>query len=105
MGGTLEIGVFVAIANDLILILWGKSLQAVVNSNVAEMDKTGLEVEGKGNGGKSALFNLKDTSILYDLLDLLLWLQQMKSFETTIELSIDSANFKFPFSKRCNLSK
>ena len=29
MGGTLEIGVFVATANDLILILQGKGLQAV----------------------------------------------------------------------------
>ena len=74
MRGTLEINVFVAIANDLILILRGKGLQAVIDGNEAEMDETGLEAEGKGNGGKSALFNLKDTSILYDLLNLLLWL-------------------------------
>ena len=52
MRGTLEIGVFVAIANGLILILWGKGLQAVVNGNEAEMDGTGLEAEGKGNEGK-----------------------------------------------------
>ena len=68
----LEIRVFVAMANDLLIILRGKGLQAVINGNEAEMDETGLEVEGKGNGGNSALFNLKDTAILYDLLNLLL---------------------------------
>ena len=52
MRGTLEIGVFVAIANGLILILRGKGLQAVVNGNEAEMDGTGLEAEGKDNEGK-----------------------------------------------------
>ena len=105
MRGTPEIGVFVAIANDLILTLRGKGLQAVIDGNEAEMDETGLEAEGKGNGGKSALFNLKDTAILYDLLILLLWLRQMTSLETSIELNIDSANFRFPFSTRCNLSE
>ena len=64
MRGTLEIGVFVAIANDLILILRGKDLQAVIDGNEADMDETGLEAEEKGNGGKLALFNLKDTAIL-----------------------------------------
>ena len=64
MRETLEIGGFVGVANDLILILRGKGLQAVINGNKAEMDETGLETEGKGNGGKSALFNLKDTAIL-----------------------------------------
>ena len=54
MRGTLEIGVFVAITNSLILILRRKVLQAVINVNKAEMDET-------GNGGKSALFNLKDS--------------------------------------------
>ena len=68
MRETLEIGVFVAIATDLILILRGKGLQAVTDGNEAEMDETGLEAEGKGYGGKSVLFNLKDTAILYDLL-------------------------------------
>ena len=97
MGGTLEIGVFVAIANDLILILRGKGLQAVIDGNEAEMNETGLEAEGKGNGGKSALFNLKDTAILYDLLNLLLWLRQMTSLETYTELNIDSTNSRFPF--------
>ena len=63
MRGTLEIGVFVAIANELVLILRGKGLQAVINVNEAEMDETGLEAEGKGNGGKSTLFNLKETAI------------------------------------------
>ena len=63
MRGTLEVGVFVAISNDLLLIFWGKGLQAVINGNEAVMDETGLEAEGKGNGRKSALFNLKDTVI------------------------------------------
>ena len=63
MQGTLEIGVFVAIANDLVLILQGKGLQAVINENEAEMDETGLEAEGKGNRRKSALLNLKDTAV------------------------------------------
>ena len=105
MRGTLEIGVFVAIANDLILILRGKGLQAVIDVNEAEMDGTGLEAEGKDNGGKPALFNLKDTAILYDLLNLLLWLRQMTSLKTSIELNTDSANFTFSFSTRCNLSE
>ena len=79
MRGTLETGIFVPIANDLVLILREKGLQAVINGNEAEMDETGIEAEGKGNGGKSALFNLKDTAILYELLNLLSWLRQMKS--------------------------
>ena len=74
----LEIRVFVAMANDLLIILRGKGLQAVINGNEAEMDETGLGVEGKGNGGNSALSNLKDTAILYDLLGLLLWLESLK---------------------------
>ena len=74
MRATLEIGVFVAITNDLLLRLNGKDLQAVIYGNETEMDETGLEVVGKGNGGNSALFNLKDTAILYDMLNLLLWL-------------------------------
>ena len=98
--GTLEIGVFLAMANDLFIILQGKGLQAVINGTEAELDKTGLEVEGKGNGGNSALFNSKDTAILYDLLNLLLWLE---SLETSIELNIDSSSFRFPFSTRCDL--
>ena len=87
-------------ANDLFIILQGKGLQAVINGTEAELDKTGLEVEGKGNGGNSALFNLKDTAILYDLLNLLLW---SESLETSIELNIDSSSFRFPFSTRCDL--
>ena len=58
MQGTLEI------ANALILILPGKGLQAVINGNEGEMDETGLEAEGKANGGKSVLFNLKDSNFL-----------------------------------------
>ena len=102
MRGTLEIDVLLAMTNDLLIILPGKGLQTVINGNEAEMDQTGLEVEGKGNGGNSALFNLKDTAILYDLLNLLLWLE---SLETSIELNIDSASFWFPFSTRCNISE
>ena len=63
MQGTLEIGAFVAIANDLISILRGNGLQAVINGNEEQMEETSLEAEGRGNGGKSALFNLKDTTI------------------------------------------
>ena len=103
---TLEVGVLVAIAydlDDLILILRGKGLLAVINNNEAETDGTFLEAEGKGNEEKSALFNLKDTAILYDLLNSL-WLLQM-SLETSIEFNIDLANFRFPFSTWCNLSE
>ena len=64
MRGKLEIGVFVAIANDLILTLQGKGLQAVINGNEAEMDETSLEAAGKGNGGKSAVFNVKDSHFI-----------------------------------------
>ena len=92
MRRTLEIGVFVAMANDLLIILREKGLQAVINGNEAEMDETGLEVEGKGNGGNSALFNSKDTAILCNLLKLLLWLE---SLETAIELNIDWASLDF----------
>ena len=56
------------------------------------MDETGLEIEGKGNGRKSVLLNLKDTAILYDLLNLL-WLLQMMPLETSTELNIDSRQF------------
>ena len=98
----LEIRVFVAVTNDLLIILRRKGLQAIINGNEAEMDEMGLKVEGKGNGGNSELFNLKDTAVLYDLLNLLLWLE---SLETSIELNIDSASFRFPFSTRCNLSE
>ena len=78
MQETLEIDAFVAIANYLILILQGKGLQAVKIINEAKMDKTGLEVDGKGNGKKSTFFNLNGTVILYNLLNLLLWLGQVK---------------------------
>ena len=80
MRGTLEVGVLVAIASDLddlILILLGKGFLAVVNCNEANMDETFLEAEGKGNRGKSVLFNLNDTAILYDLLNLLRLLHVM----------------------------
>ena len=44
MQGALELGVLVAIANDLdglILILWGKVFLAVKNGNEAGTDETG----------------------------------------------------------------
>ena len=107
MRKTPELGVLVGIANNfdnLILILRGKGLQALINGNEAETDETGLETEGKGNQGKSALFKLKDTATLYDLLNSL-WLLQMMPLETSVALNIDSANFRFPFSTRCNLSE
>ena len=63
MRGTLELGVFLAIANDLILILPVKGFQSVINGNEAEMDETGLDGEGKGYGGKAVLFHSKDTAI------------------------------------------
>ena len=72
MRGTLAVGVLVAIANDLddlILILRGKDFLAVINGNEAETGERFLDAKGKGNGGKSALFNLKDTAILYDLIN------------------------------------
>ena len=56
--------VSVAIANELILILREKRLQVVINDNEAEMDKTGLEAEGKCSGGKSFLFYLKDSHFM-----------------------------------------
>ena len=64
MRGKLEIGVFVAIANDLILKFQGQGLQAVINGIEAEMDETGLEAAGKCNGGKSAVFNVKDSHFI-----------------------------------------
>ena len=72
-----------------------KGLQVVINGNEVEMNEPVLEAEGKGNGGKSALLNLKHTAILYSLLNLLLWLRQMKSLKTSIESNIVSANFRF----------
>ena len=98
----LEIRVFVAMANSLLKILKGKGLKTVINGNEVEMDGPGWEVEGKGNGGNSALFIWKTQPFLYDLLNLLLWLELL---ETSIELNIDSASFWFPFSTRCNLSE
>ena len=64
---TLEIDVLIAIANnldDLKFILQGKGFLAVMNGNEPDKDQTFLGAKGKGNGGKPALFNLKDTAIL-----------------------------------------
>ena len=67
MGGTLQIGVLVATAiylDDLILMLQGKGLQAVINNIDTETDESGLETDGKGNGGKLALINLTDSHFI-----------------------------------------
>ena len=48
----------------IINIAW-KRLGSSNNSNEADAEDTRLETEGKGNGGNSALFNMKDTSIFY----------------------------------------
>ena len=55
MQGTLEIGV---LTDDLIVILQGKDLQAVINFNEVWTDETYLDAEGTGNVGKSVLCNL-----------------------------------------------
>ena len=41
-----------------------KELHAVANDNEVGTEETGLDTVEKGNGGKSKLFNLKDTAIL-----------------------------------------
>ena len=46
-----------------------KKLHAVANGNDTETEKQDLEKVGKGNGGKSAVFNLKDAAVSYDLLN------------------------------------
>ena len=97
MWGTLEIGVLVAITNDLDGLIF-------IYDNEPKTDETDLETEGKGSGGKSTLFNLKEKVILYDILNSL-WLLQMMLLEASIELNIDSTNFRFPFAPRCNLSE
>ena len=58
MQGTLETGVFAAIANDLISIFRGKDLQAVIKCNEAETEETGLETEGKGNKENQLVLNI-----------------------------------------------
>ena len=46
------------------LILSGKELHAVAYGSGKEPEEHDLEKLGKDNGGTSALFNLKDTTIL-----------------------------------------
>ena len=41
-----------------------EKLHAVANDNKAGTEETGLVTVEKNNGGKSKLFNLKDTAIL-----------------------------------------
>ena len=41
-----------------------EELHAVANDNEAGTEETGLDTVEKDNGGKSKLFNLKDTAIL-----------------------------------------
>ena len=71
MQGALKEGVLVAVANDLgelVLILQGKGFLTVIKVTKQRQIKHS-EAEGKANRGKSVLFNLKDTSILYSLLN------------------------------------
>ena len=51
------------------LTLSDKELQAVAYGSDKETGEHDLEKLGKDKGGKSALFNLKDTAISYDLLN------------------------------------
>ena len=51
------------------LTLSDKTLHAVAQGSDKETEEHDLEKLGKDNGGKSALFNLKDTTILQDLLN------------------------------------
>ena len=53
-------------------------------------EETGLDTVEKDKGGKSKLFNLKDT---------------VTPLQFSIEVNIDSANFRFPFPTRCTLSE
>ena len=76
----LEIRVFVAMANSLLKILKGKGLKTVINGNEVEMDGPGWEVEGKGNGGNSALFNLKDTAIFIRFTKLIIMVEVVGNF-------------------------
>ena len=51
------------------LTLSDKKLHAVAQGSDKGTEEHDLEKLGKDNGGKSALFNLKDTIILQDLLN------------------------------------
>ena len=51
------------------LTLPDKELHAVAYASDKETEEHDLEKLVKDNGGKSALFNLKDTAILQDLLN------------------------------------
>ena len=55
-------------------------------------------------GVKSKLFILKDRAIVQDIRNCLCLLQ-VKPFQFSIELNIDSANFRFLISTRCTVSK
>ena len=79
-----------------------EELNAVANDNKAGTEETGLDTVEKDNWGKSKLFNLKDTAILLNTRNCLL---QVTPLQFLIELNTDSANFIFPFSTRCTLSK
>ena len=50
--------------NEIALTLFKKHFAAVVNEREEETEKTGIETVELSNGGKSARFNLKDTSVL-----------------------------------------
>ena len=81
-----------------------EELHAVKNYNEAGTEETGLDIVEKDNARKSKLFNLKDTAILYDIRNCLCLLQ-VTPLRFLIKMSIDSANFRFPFSTRCTLSE
>ena len=78
-----------------------EDLHAVANNNEAG---AGLDTVEKYREGKSKLFNLKETVILWDIRNCFCLLQ-VTPLQFSIELNIDSANFRFPFSTRCTLSK
>ena len=50
--------------NEIALTLLEKDLNAVVHESEAKTKEAGLDTVELSNGGKSTLFNLKDTAIL-----------------------------------------
>ena len=79
---------------------WGKALtqledlHALANDNEPGTEETGLDIVEKNKGGKSKLLHLKDA-----------YIRNSGWYKFSIGLNIDSANFRFPFSTRCILSK
>ena len=73
----------------------------MANDNEARTEETDLDTVENDKGGKSKLFNFKDTSDIRNCLCLL----QVTPLQLLIELNIDSANFRFSFSTRCTSYK